>query len=280
MRELKTETIISAVKKMCIEANCVIGEGVTAALEKALTTEESPQGKEILQQILENNRLAKKNMQPTCQDTGTAVIFITLGQEVHVTGGDLIEAINEGVRQGYTEGYLRKSIVADPIKRKNTGDNTPAVIYLDLVAGDKFQLQILPKGGGSENMSALKMLKPSEGIEGAKKFVIETVKKAGANPCPPIVVGVGIGGTFEGAALLSKKAHLRKLGARNPDPFYAKLEEELLEEVNKLGIGPQGLGGRVTALAVHINQGPAHITALPVAVNINCHADRYKVVVL
>ena len=280
MRELKTETIISAVKKMCIEANCVIGEGVTAALEKALTTEESPQGKEILQQILENNRLAKKNMQPTCQDTGTAVIFITLGQEVHITGGDLIEAINEGVRQGYTEGYLRKSIVADPIKRKNTGDNTPAVIYLDLVAGDKFQLQILPKGGGSENMSALKMLKPSEGIEGAKKFVIETVKKAGANPCPPIVVGVGIGGTFEGAALLSKKAHLRKLGARNPDPFYAKLEEELLEEVNKLGIGPQGLGGRVTALAVHINQGPAHITALPVAVNINCHADRYKVVVL
>ncbi len=280
MRELKTETIISAVKKMCIEANCVIGEGVTAALEKALTTEESPQGKEILQQILENNRLAKKNMQPTCQDTGTAVIFITLGQEVHITGGDLIEAINEGVRQGYTEGYLRKSIVADPIKRKNTGDNTPATIYLDLVAGDKFQLQILPKGGGSENMSALKMLKPSEGIEGAKKFVIETVKKAGANPCPPIVVGVGIGGTFEGAALLSKKAHLRKLGARNPDPFYAKLEEELLEEINKLGIGPQGLGGRVTALAVHINQGPAHITALPVAVNINCHADRYKVVVL
>ncbi|MCK5579382.1 MAG: fumarate hydratase [Planctomycetes bacterium] len=280
MREIKIEQIIATVKKMCIEANCIIGEGVAAALEKALTAEESPQGKEILQQILENNRLAKKNMQPTCQDTGTAVIFITLGQEVHVTGGDLIEAINEGVRQGYTEGYLRKSIVADPIKRKNTGDNTPAVIYLDLVAGDKFQLQILPKGGGSENMSALKMLKPSEGIEGAKKFVIETVKKAGANPCPPIVVGVGIGGTFEGAALLSKKAHLRKLGARNPDPFYAKLEEELLEEVNKLGIGPQGLGGRVTALAVHINQGPAHITALPVAVNINCHADRYKVVVL
>jgi fumarate hydratase subunit alpha len=280
MRQITVKDITEAVKKMCIEANCLIGEEILAALKRALQVEESPTGKEVLQQILENNRLARKKMMPICQDTGTAVVFAELGQEVHISGGNLYEAINEGVRQGYTEGYLRKSIVTDPLSRKNTGDNTPAAIHLDLVPGDKLKISILPKGGGSENMSAFVMLPPSAGVEGVKKFVVEAVKRAGSNPCPPVVVGVGIGGTFEGAALLAKKSHLRPLGSKHPDPSYDKLEKELLTLINNTGIGPQGLGGRVTALAVHINTGPCHLTALPVAVNLNCHAVRHKSIVL
>lgn len=280
MREIKTNDITESVRGMCIEANCLIGEEVLNALKKGLQIEESPTGKEIIQQLIENNRLACEKMMPICQDTGTAVISVELGQDVHITGGDLYAAINEGVRRGYTEGYLRKSIVADPLNRKNTGDNTPAALHLDLVPGDKLKIAILPKGGGSENMSTLSMLPPSAGIEGVKRFVVEAVKRAGSNPCPPIVVGVGIGGTFEGVALLAKKAHMRPLGSKHTDPFYDKLEAELFRLINNTGIGPQGFGGHVTALAVHINTGPCHITALPVAVNLNCHAVRYKSVIL
>lgn len=276
MREIKTDTIINALRNMCIEANCVIPDEVLALLKKSLFIEESPTGKEIIEQILENDKIAKEKMVPICQDTGTAVIFVELGQEVHITGGYLYDAINEGVCQGYQEGYLRKSIVSDPLNRKNTNDNTPAAIHLELVPGDKLKISIIPKGGGSENMSALKMLPPSAGLDGVKKFIIESVWKAGANPCPPIIVGVGIGGNFDGAALLAKRAHLRPAGSPNPNPFYAKLEQDLLKDINDLGLGPQGLGGRCTALAVHIEYGPSHITALPVAVNINCHAARLR----
>jgi len=280
MREIKTESIIAALKKMCVEANCVISDEVIALLNKSLQQEESPTGKEILQQILENDRIAREKMVPICQDTGTAVVFVEIGQDVHISGGHLYDAINEGVRQGYKEGFLRKSIVSDPLNRKNTGDNTPAVIHPDIVPGEKLKLWLLPKGGGSENMSMLKMLPPSAGLEGVKKFILETVKNAGANPCPPIIVGVGIGGNFDGVAVLAKRAHLRPAGTANPNTFYAKLEQDLLKEINDLGIGPQGLGGRCTALAVHIEYGPCHITALPVAVNINCHAARLSEVTL
>lgn len=290
MRNIKTDTIIAAVKKMCIEANCLIPDEVLAALKQSLRVEESPTGQEILEQLIENNRLAREKMMPICQDTGTAVVFVELGQDVHIEGGNLpqrdtprgilYEAINEGVRQGYQEGYLRKAIVADPLSRKNTGDNTPASIHLDMVSGEKIKITVLPKGGGSENMSRLVMLTPSAGVEGVKRFVVETVKKAGSNPCPPIVVGVGIGGTFDGVALLAKKSLLRSLGTQHPDPFYQQLEQELLTAINNLGIGPAGLGGRITALAVHIETAACHITALPVAVNINCHAARVKTVVL
>jgi len=280
MREIKTDIIINALKNMCIEANCVISDEVLALLNKSLSIEESPTGKEIIQQILENDKIAKQKMAPICQDTGTAVVFVELGQEVHISGGYLYDAINEGVRQGYKDGYLRKSIVADPLNRKNTNDNTPAAIHLELVHGDKLKISIIPKGGGSENMSSLIMLPPSAGLNGVKKFIIESVQKAGANPCPPIIVGVGIGGNFDGVALLAKRAHLRPAGSPNPNPFYAKLEQELLKEINDLGIGPQGLGGRCTALAVHIEYGPSHITALPVAVNINCHAARLRSITL
>ncbi|MFH1231469.1 MAG: fumarate hydratase [Planctomycetota bacterium] len=280
MREIKTDIIIKSLKNMCIDANCVISDEVIALLNKSLSIEESPTGKEIIQQILENDRIAKEKMVPICQDTGTAVVFVELGQEVHITGGYLYDAINEGVRQGYKDGYLRKSIVADPLNRKNTNDNTPAAIHLEIVPGDSFKISLLPKGGGSENMSALIMLPPSAGMNGVKKFIIDSIRKAGANPCPPIIVGVGIGGNFDGVALLAKKAHLRPAGKPNPNPFYAKLEQELFKEINDLGIGPQGLGGRCTALAVHIEFGPAHITALPVAVNINCHASRLRTATL
>ncbi|MBI5778538.1 MAG: fumarate hydratase [Planctomycetes bacterium] len=280
MREIKTESIVAALKKMCLEANCIISDEVLGLLRKSMQLEESPTGKEIIQQILENDKIAKDKMVPICQDTGTAVVFVEIGQDAHVTGGYLYDAINEGVRQGYKEGYLRKSIVSDPLNRKNTNDNTPAVIHPDIVPGDKLKIWLLPKGGGSENMSALKMLPPSAGLDGVKKFILEAVKNAGANPCPPIIVGVGIGGNFDGVAVLAKRAHLRPAGTPNPNPFYAKLEQNLLSEINDLGIGPQGLGGRCTALAVHIEYGPAHITALPVAVNINCHAARLREVIL
>jgi len=280
MKEIDAQSVSDAVRNLCIEANCVLSDDVIEAIKSSREKEESEVGREILGLLLENAEVAKKEMIPICQDTGVAVIFVDIGNEVKIVNGDLRDAINDGVRRGYTEGYLRKSMVRNPLDRVNTGDNTPAIIHFNIVKGDKLKITILPKGGGSENMSQLKMLTPSEGIEGVKKFVIETVQKAGSNPCPPIVVGVGIGGNFEYAPLLAKRALLRPVGEHNPDPAIAKLEEELLEAINRTGIGPQGLGGRVTALAVNIEVHPCHITALPVAVNIECHAHRHKEVVL
>jgi len=276
MRELQAKEITSAVKRLCMEANYYLGEDVLGAVKEGLKKEESPLGKDILRQIIENAEIAAKEEVPICQDTGFAVIFVELGQEVRVVNGDFNEAINEGVRQGYTDGYLRKSIVEDPIRRKNTGDNTPAVIHLEMVPGDKIRIIVAPKGGGSENMSEVKMMKPADGVEGLKRYVLEHVEKSGGNPCPPVIVGVGVGGTFEKCAFLAKKALLREVGSKHPDPFYAELEAELLEKINKTGVGPQGLGGRVTALAVHIEAHPCHIASYPVAVNLNCHAARHK----
>lgn len=280
MREIKADEIVKKVKEMCIKSNCDLSEDVSLALEKALQVEESPIGVEIIKQLQTNAQIAKEEQIPICQDTGFAVVFVELGQDVHIVDGNLNEAINEGVRQGYKEGYLRKSIVADPLNRKNTGDNTPAMIHVEIVPGDRLKLTIAPKGGGSENMSSIKMFAPAAGVEGIKKFVIDWVKQAASNPCPPIVVGVGIGGTFDGVALLAKKALLRPIGSRNPNKFYADLEIELLNKINDLGIGPQGLGGRVTALDVHIETYPCHIASLPCAVNINCHASRHESIVL
>ncbi|MEN3043640.1 MAG: fumarate hydratase [Candidatus Hydrothermales bacterium] len=280
MKIIKYEKIVEEVKNMCMKATHELKPDVVEALKRAYENEESDFGKAILSQILENIEIAKRDSIPLCQDTGFAVLFVEIGEDVKIEGGSLKDALIEGIRRGYTEGYLRKSIVADPIRRKNTGNNTPPVIHFDMVKGDKLRIILEPKGGGSENMSAFKMLLPGEGKEGIKKFVIETVKNAGANPCPPIIVGVGIGGTFEYSAFLAKKATVRPLGQRHPDPFYAEFEEELLEEINKLGIGPMGLGGRITALDVHIEVYPCHITSLPVSVNIQCHSDRREEVVL
>ncbi|SFR06178.1 fumarate hydratase subunit alpha [Desulfoscipio geothermicus DSM 3669] len=272
--------ITQAVAKLCKDANYYLGEDVIEAFNNAYEQELSLTGKEIIEQLIKNADIARAEDVPMCQDTGFAVVFVELGQDVHIVGGSLEDAINEGVRQGYTEGYLRKSIVGHPLERVNTGDNTPAVIHLKLVPGDQLKITVAPKGGGSENMSAIKMLKPAEGVDGVKKFVLDTVKEAGPNPCPPIIVGVGIGGTFEKAALLAKEALLRPVGVPSHKPEIAELEKELLKKVNNLGIGPQGLGGRITALAVHVNIYPAHIASLPVAVNINCHASRHKEVIL
>ncbi len=258
-----------------MSSNFNIGEDVLGALKRAVQTEESPTGREILEQIIENDRIARSEQVPMCQDTGFAVILLEVGQDVHIQG-DLREAVNEGVRQGYKEGYLRKSILGDPIKRVNTKDNTPAVIHAELVPGDKVIVRFAAKGGGSENMSRIKMMPPSAGVEGVKKFVVETVAEAGSNPCPPILVGVGIGGTFEQCALLAKKALFRKVGERNPDPYYADLERELLTLVNKTGVGPQGLGGTTTALDVFVLAYPCHIASFPSAVNIQCHAARHE----
>jgi fumarate hydratase subunit alpha len=280
MRNVNVETITEAVKKLSMDSNYYLGDDVVDALKKALPREESPLGKEILKQILENAEISKKEKMPLCQDTGLSAIFVELGQEVHVEGGDFEGAINEGIRQGYKEGYLRKSIVEDPLRRKNTGDNTPAVISTRVVPGDKIKITILPKGGGSENMSAIKMLKPSDGEEGFKSFVVETVKKAGGNPCPPIIVGCAIGGSFDKCAHLAKKALLRTVGSVHPDPYYAAMESELLERVNNTGVGPQGLGGRITALAVHIEAHPCHIASMPAAVNTQCHSARHKEIVI
>ncbi|MCX6349149.1 MAG: fumarate hydratase [Candidatus Aureabacteria bacterium] len=276
MREIDASEITAAVKRLCQEANYYLPEDVGQALEEAVGAEESPTGKEILRQCLENARIAREEKVPLCQDTGFTVVFLEIGQGVRITGGDLREAVNLGVREGYTEGYLRKSIVADPLRRKNTGDNTPAMIHIEIVHGDRLTITVAPKGGGSENMSAMKMLTPADGEAGVQDFVVEWVKKAGANPCPPVVAGVGIGGTFEGVALLAKKALLRPLGSSHPDPFYARLEKELKEKINNLGVGPQGLGGRITCLGVHIKTYPCHIASLPVAVNLNCHVARHK----
>ncbi len=278
MRQIDAAKITETVKKLCIDANYYLGKDVMDALEAAHKKEESPVGKEIISQILENDKIAAEGVFPMCQDTGAAVVFVEQGAFVFVNG-NLTEAINEGVRQGYKEGYLRKSM-CDPITRKNTGDNTPAIIHLDIVPGDKLKIIVAPKGGGSENMSFVKMMKPADGIEGVKDFVIESVKKAGSNPCPPIIVGVGIGGIFDKCAQIAKKALLRTIGSKHPDPFYADLEAELLEKVNMTGVGPQGLGGTVTALAVFVEVHPCHIASFPAAVNINCHAARHKEAVI
>ncbi|MEW6276002.1 MAG: fumarate hydratase [Bacillota bacterium] len=280
MRTIDCAIVTEAVARLCQEANFQLGPDVLAALERGLKEETSPAGKDILRQLIENARIARENSVPMCQDTGFTVVFMELGQDVRITGGDLYATINEGVRKGYQEGYLRKSILGHPFERKNTGDNTPAVIHCRVVPGDRLKITVAPKGGGSENMSGLKMLKPAEGVAGVKKFVIEQVSMAGSNPCPPVIVGVGIGGTFEKAALLAKEALLRPVGQKSTLPDIAQLEEELLTEINKLGIGPQGLGGRVTALAVHIEVYAVHMASLPVAVNINCHAARHKSTIL
>ena len=279
MREIQARQITETVKKLCIDANLYLGEDVLAAFDKGERMEESPVGKEIFQQLKENARIAREEKVAMCQDTGLAVVFVEMGQDVHVGGGDFNQAVNEGVRQGYQEGYLRKSS-AHCVNRGNTKDNTPAIIHLEMVPGDKVKITVAPKGGGSENMSMVNMMTPSEGIEGVKKRVVEWVKQAGSNPCPPIVVGVGLGGTFERTALMAKKALLRPLGQKNPDPQLAALEDELLTRINNLGIGPQGLGGRITALAVHVEMIPCHIASLPLAVNINCHAHRHKEAVI
>ncbi len=279
MREINVAKITEAVKKAAIAADYEATEDLLEAFRRSEEEEESPAGKEILCQLMENARIAKVEGIPLCQDCGLAVVFAELGQDVHLVGGSFEDAINEGVRQGYGEGYLRKSL-CHPLTRANTGDNTPAVIHTEIVAGDSVKLIVVPKGGGSENMSRVHMLKPAEGWAGIKERVVTTVREAGPNPCPPIIVGVGIGGTFERAALLSKKALIRELGLPHGDPELAKLERELLLAVNDLGIGPQGLGGRITALAVNLLMQPCHIASLPVAVNIQCHASRHQEVVL
>jgi len=275
MREIHLSQITAAVRDLTVSANTHLGQDVLEAFERAIAQEVSPTGKDILAKLIENAHIAQEEGIPICQDTGFAVVFVELGQEVHLVGGELKDAINEGVRQGYQEGYLRKSI-CHPFTRKNTADNTPAIIQVEVVPGDGLHLTVAPKGGGSENMSRVTMLTPAVGIPGVKDFVVQRVKESGANPCPPTIVGVGIGGTFEMAAILAKKALLRPLSSQNPDPELSTLEQEMLEEINCLGIGPQGLGGRITSLAVHVNMMPCHIASLPVAVNIQCHAARHK----
>ena len=280
MREIEAARITDTVKRLCIQANVILPEDVKNCIIKRKSEENWAPAREILDRIEENFELAAAENVPICQDTGVACVFLEIGQEVHIAGGDITQAVNEGVRQGYAEGYLRKSVVRDPLDRVNTGDNTPAMIYYDIVPGDKIKMTVAPKGFGSENMSQIKMLRPSDGTEGVKAFVLKAVEEAGPNPCPPIIVGVGIGGTFDKAALLAKKALLRETGTPSADPLYAKLEEELLEKINALGIGPQGFGGKTTALAVAVEHYPTHIAGLPVAVNINCHVARHKTEVI
>ena len=281
MRVLGSEVVTNHVARLFVEANTLLGDDVVAALESGLTTEKSPNGRDILTQLLENAVMARASGVPLCQDTGLAVVFLEIGQELHIAGGDLYEAVHSGVRKGCAEGYLRASVVSPPLGRRvNTGDNTPAIIHTTIVPGEQLRIIVAPKGGGSENTSAVRMLRPFDGRDGVKRFVLETVAKAGPNPCPPIVVGVGIGGTFELCALLAKKSLLRRVGEPHADPDFAALEGELLEAVNRLGIGPAGLGGTVTALAVHVETHPCHIASLPVAVNINCHSHRHREVLL
>ena len=280
MREISTEKITEAVKNMCISANCNLNDDVYSALKEAEKTEPSPVGREMLSQLIKNADIAKADCVPICQDTGMAVIFMEVGQDVHFIGGSLEEAVNKGVSRGYTEGFLRCSIVGDPLERVNTGDNTPPVVHLRIVPGDKVKIDVCPKGFGSENMSQIRMFKPSAGLQGIKDFILEVVETAGPNPCPPMVVGVGIGGTFDKCALLAKKALMRPLDSQNPDPFYADLEKEMLEKINKLGIGPQGFGGKTTAIGLNIETMPTHIAGMPCAVNINCHVTRHKTEVI
>ena len=279
MREISIDEIIPRIRDLCMDANYNLGQDVLDAFDRGIKSDESPVAKEVLKELEENARISRDEQVPLCQDCGLAVLFVELGQEVHVTGGELSKAINEGVRQGYKDGYLRKS-ACGPFTRKNTGDNTPAIIHYDIVPGDKIKITLAPKGGGSENMSRVTMLTPAVGIGGVKDFVVNRLKEAGSNPCPPTLVGIGIGGTFEWSAMLAKKALLREIGARNPDPEIAKLEVDILEAINKLGIGPMGYGGNTTSLDVFIEMEPCHIASLPLAVNINCHSARHKEAVI
>jgi fumarate hydratase subunit alpha len=276
MKEIPVHQITEVIRDLCIRTNVGLGSDVTSRLRECLREEPSPTGQEVLRQIIRNAELAKKEFVPMCQDTGLIVIFIELGQEVRIIDGDLKKAVQEGVRQGTREGYLRNSVVQDPFDRRNTGDNTPAVIHIDLVPGDRLKLTVVPKGGGSENMSTVRMLNPSAGLEGVRRFVIDWVDQAGANPCPPVIVGIGIGGNFERSAFLAKKSLLRRIGERNPVSFYSKLETDLLNGINRLGIGPQGFGGRCTALDVFVEAEPCHIASLPVAINLQCHSARHQ----
>jgi fumarate hydratase subunit alpha len=279
MREIHVEEIRDHVAQICIDAAYNLSDDVLTAFDRAIETESAPGAREIIELLKENARIAREDHIPICQDTGVAIFFVEIGQDLRIKNGFIVDAINEGVRKGYKEGHLRKSVV-DPLTRRNTGDNTPAIIYTELVPGDKLKISFMPKGAGSENMSVIRMLRPTEGVEGVRNFVLECVQKAGANPCPPVVIGVGIGGDFEKAALLAKKALLRPVGSPNARLELASLEETLLKAVNKTGIGPEGLGGKVTAMAVHVESFPCHIASLPVAVNINCHAARHKTIIL
>src|SRR5664280_1376657 len=280
LRRINVKRITKTVKKLFIEANTVLSEDIVSALKTAWSLEESASGKHVLEKIIKNAGIACRHKMPICQDTGLAVVFVEIGQDVHIVGGDLRQAIEEGVRQAYADGFLRKS-VCDPLTRKNTGDNTPAIIHIDIVEGDRLKIIAMPKGGGSENVSAAKMLTPAVGIDGIKKFVLETVDRAGANPCPPIMVGIGIGGSLEQACILAKKALLRPVGLPNyKDERLAQMENDLYQSINKSGIGPGGLGGRITTLAVNVEMMPCHIASLPVAVNIQCHVARHKEVII
>jgi len=280
MREINVSEITEAVKNLCIESNCVLNGDIYDSIKNSAKSEISEIGGDILRKLVKNADIAKEKMKPICQDTGMAVVFLEMGQEVHITGGNVTDAVNEGVRQGYREGYLRKSVVGDPLLRVNTKDNTPAIIHYDIVSGDKVKIAVAPKGFGSENMSKIYMLKPSQGAEGVKESVLETIETAGSNPCPPMVVGVGIGGNFEMCAYLAKKALLRPINKSSEIPHIKELEEELFEKANKLGIGPQGLGGKTTVLGINIETFATHIAGLPVAVNISCHVTRHKDIVL
>ena len=277
MRTLNVEEISKNIKEMCIEANHFLSKDMDIAMKNAVSTEKSPLGKKILSQLQDNLKIAGKDMIPICQDTGMAVVFLEIGQDVHFEGGNLEDAVNEGIRRGYVDGYLRKSVVTDPILRENTKDNTPGIIHYKIVPGDQVKIKVAPKGFGSENMSRVFMLKPADGIEGVKEAVLTAVKDAGPNACPPMVVGVGIGGTFEKCALMAKEALTREVGSHSDIPYVKELEEELLERINKIGIGPGGLGGSTTALAVNVNTYPTHIAGLPVAVNICCHVNRHVI---
>ena len=280
MRELPVSTIIHAVARLCIDANTNLPPDVRRAIADFQNREDWPVARTVLDKIVENYQIAAGEQVPICQDTGMACVFLEIGQDVHLTGGDLREAVDEGVRRGYETGFLRKSVVADPVRRGNTGDNTPAMLYTEIVPGEQVKITVVPKGFGSENMSAIRMFKPSAGLQGIKDFILETVEAAGPNPCPPMVIGVGIGGTFDKAALLAKKALMRPLDEPNPDPFYAELEREMLEKVNALGIGPQGFGGLTTAIGLNIETLPTHIAGMPCAINISCHVTRHASEVL
>ena len=281
MKEIDVSRIVPEVKRLCLEINYYASSDLVDKIQESIRNEESPLAREILEQTLKNIKLAAQEQLPMCQDTGVAIVFVELGQDVHLTGGDLSAAINEGVRQGYAAGYLRKSMVAEPLfERVNTGDNTPAIIHTEIVPGENIKITLAAKGAGAENMSELRMLKTADGIAGVKDFIVDVVRRAGGNPCPPVIVGVGIGGNFEQCALLAKKALLRPLNEKNPDPRLATIENEVLDRINQLGIGPQGLGGRTTALAVQILSRPCHLAALPVAVNLDCHVHRHATVLI
>ncbi len=280
MREISVTQITDAVERLCIDANTHLPGDVKCAIARCRACEDGIIAQGVLDKIIENYEIADSENVPICQDTGMACVFLEIGQDVHLVGGDLAQAVDEGVRRGYDKGYLRKSVVADPVRRGNTGDNTPAMLYTEIVPGEQVKITVAPKGFGSENMSAIRMFKPSAGLQGIKDFILEAVENAGPNPCPPMVVGVGIGGTFDKAALLAKKALMRPLDVRNPDPYYAQLETEMLEKVNALGIGPQGFGGRTTAIGLNIETMPTHIAGMPCAININCHVTRHKTEVL